>query len=308
MPIFKLVNAEDNIDRAILVPATKTNLELEKHLESWLERSPSAVAQEQLIIIGRQANASTVECGMLFPDLLGLDKDGNLVIIELKKGRTSREVVAQLLEYAAWANDLSNDKIYEIADNYMNRNLGEARLERLFLDTFETDEFPTLNQRLRLFVAAEDISPSISKVSRFLRQVYGVDINCVQFHIFQTESGEILVNSEHIVGLEDLVSRTPDPALTRWTGPKTVKQIVWECVKEFTKGETSKTFTPKDIIDLIHKTIPEIKRSTIRCQIISDSVNHPSRHHYPSGVDRYLRLDKGEYRLYDPGNDENELQ
>jgi hypothetical protein len=32
MPIFKLANVEDNIDRSILIPATKTNLELEKHL------------------------------------------------------------------------------------------------------------------------------------------------------------------------------------------------------------------------------------------------------------------------------------
>jgi hypothetical protein len=32
MPIFKLANVEDNIDRAILIPATKTNLELEKYL------------------------------------------------------------------------------------------------------------------------------------------------------------------------------------------------------------------------------------------------------------------------------------
>ncbi len=35
-----------------------------------------------------------------FSDLLGLDKDGNIVIVELKRGKTPREVVAQLLEYA----------------------------------------------------------------------------------------------------------------------------------------------------------------------------------------------------------------
>ena len=77
-----------------------------------------AIAQEPLLLIGRQTSAIQEEYGTIFPDLLGLDKDGNLVIIELKKGRTPREVIAQLLEYAAWANDLSDEKIYDIALNY----------------------------------------------------------------------------------------------------------------------------------------------------------------------------------------------
>lgn len=199
MPIFKLKKNNDSIENAVLVPASKTNLELEKHLEGWLENSPWAIAQEPLLIIGRQTTAMTDEYGAIFPDLLGIDKDGNLVIIELKKGRTPREVIAQLLEYAAWANDLSDEKIHEIATSYsMSINI-EKDVEELFLETFEIDEIPSLNQRLRLFVAAEEITPSVSKVCRFLRQVHGVDVNCIQFNIFQTESGEILVNSESFV-------------------------------------------------------------------------------------------------------------
>ena len=118
MPIFKLKKEKNSIENAILIPAKKTSLELEKHLESWLENSPWAVAQEPLLIIGRQTSAFQEEYGTIFPDLLGIDKEGNLVIIELKKGRTPREVIAQLLEYAAWANDLSDEKIHEIATSY----------------------------------------------------------------------------------------------------------------------------------------------------------------------------------------------
>jgi hypothetical protein len=62
-------------------------------------------------------------------------------------------------------------------------------------------------------------------------------------------------------------------------------------------------FTLKDIIEIIHKSQPEIKKSTIGLQIISDSVNHPSRHHYPGGKDRYWRIEKGKYRLFNPIDD-----
>lgn len=226
MPIFKLKKEKNSIENAVLIPAKKTSLELERHLESWLENSPWAVAQEPLLIIGRQTSAFQEEYGTIFPDLLGLDKEGNLVIIELKKGRTPREVIAQLLEYAAWANDLSDEKIHEIATSYFKIINSEKEIEELFLETFEMDEIPSLNQRLRLFVAAEEISPPVAKVCRFLRQVHGVDVNCIQFSIFQTESGEVLVSSEAFVGLEDVVAPKKTVISQRWAGEKPVKQVV----------------------------------------------------------------------------------
>jgi hypothetical protein len=302
MPIFKLKNENNNIEKAILIPAAKTTLELEKHLECWLENSPWAIAQEPLLIIGRQTSAFQEEYGTVFPDLLGIDKDGNIVIIELKKGRTPREVVAQLLEYAAWANDLSDDKISDIFLNYVKSSQNDKNLEDSFIETFETDEFPSLNQRLRLFIAAEEISPSVSKVCRFLRQVHGVDITCTQFSVFQTESGEILVSTEAFVGLEDVV--TPKKAVAqRWGGEISAKQVVRSSVEAFVKGDKSKTFSPKDISQTILVKYPDFNKNTVGCQIMSDCVNHTSRHHYPGGEDLYWWVEKGKYRLYDSAND-----
>jgi len=303
MPIFKLKQEKGDIEKAILVPASKTGIPLEKHLEGWIENSPWAIAQEPLLIIGRQTTAIMEEYGIIFPDLLGIDKEGNLAIIELKKGRTPREVVAQLLEYAAWGNDLSDEKIHDIATHYMKSINSEKDMEMLFLETFEADEMPSLNQRLRLFIAAEEISPSVAKVCRFLRQVHGVDVNCIQFNIFQTESGEILVSSESFVGLEDVVAPKKAVASERWAGEKPVKQVVWEGVQEFTEGDPKTTFSPKEIAQIILKKYPTFNKSTVGCQIISDSINHTSRHHYSGGEDRYWWIGKGKYKLFEPGTD-----
>jgi len=70
MPIFKLKKRNDDIENGVLIPAEKTSIELEKHLESWLENSPWAIAQEPLLIIGRQTSASQEESETIFPDLL----------------------------------------------------------------------------------------------------------------------------------------------------------------------------------------------------------------------------------------------
>lgn len=302
MAIFKLKKENNNIEQAVLVPAEKTSLELEAHLECWLENSPWAIAQEPLLVIGRQTSAFQEEYGTIFPDLLGLDKEGNIVIIELKKGRTPREVIAQLLEYAAWANDLSDDKIHDIAKSYFKAQANEKILEEKFIETFAIEEFPSLNQRLRLFVAAEEIIPSVAKVCRFLRQVHGFDVTCTQFSIFQTEAGEVLVSSEAIVGLEDVVA-PKKTFLQRWVGDKPAKQVIRENVAEFIAGDKSKIFSPKDICQIIHQKYPTFNKNTISCQIMSDSINHTSRHHYPGGEDLYWWLEKGKYRLYDPSKD-----
>ncbi len=52
MPIFKLKQDDGKVENAVLVPASKTSIGLEKHLEGWIENSPWAIAQEPLLIRG----------------------------------------------------------------------------------------------------------------------------------------------------------------------------------------------------------------------------------------------------------------
>ncbi|MGM0670419.1 MAG: DUF7669 domain-containing protein, partial [Gemmatimonadota bacterium] len=295
MPIFKLDKTGPDLSSATLVEASKTNLDLEKHLECWLERSPWAIAQEPIIWIGRQTTA-LVEDTHIFPDLLGMDREGNLVIIELKKGRAPREVVAQLLEYAAWASDLSDDMIHEFAFAYFTKSAETKNKELVgvFLDTFEADDLPSLNQRQRLYVVAEDIPLGVARVCRFLRMSHGIDINCIAFSVYQTESGEMLVSSEYVVGREDVSA--PKSISKRWSGAKPVRQVVWEAVQEVTSGDKGYIFSPKEITKAVLKKYPDFNKSTVGCQIISDCVGHTSRHHYPGGEDRYWWVDKGKYR------------
>lgn len=197
---------------------------------------------------------------------------------------------------------MSDEQINDIANSYLKSIGNENKTEKAFMETFETDDFPVLNQRLRLFIAAEEITPSVSKVSRFLRQVHGIDVTCVRFSIFQTESGEVLVNSEAIVGFEDIVN--PKKIVSqRWDGDKPVKEIIREKVREFTAGDKKKIFSPKDICQLILQQYPTFNKNTVSCRIMSDSVNHTSRHHYPGGQDLYWWLEKGKYRLYDEEKD-----
>lgn len=311
MPIFRLEG--DDISNAELVIAQETDLELESHLEDWLENSPPALAQEPILWIGRQTGAA-VEESTIFPDLLGLDSNGDLVIVELKRDEAPPKVVAQLLEYAAWANELSEQQIQDIAEKYLatRDEFKETHFHDAIRDVFDipdTDEIPPLNRNLRLYIVAGSIPARIAHVCRFLRTSHGMDINCVDVSTFKTEDGERLVSLDKTVGDEDIsnskTNRRGISQTSRWSGNKPVKQVVWEAVQELMQGN-KESFAPKEVKPLILKSYPNFNMNNLGAEICADTVNNPKRDQYSANEDRYWRIKRGEYRLYDPEKDKIE--
>ena len=309
MAIFRLKVEDDNLRNAELVIAKETNIELESHLESWLENSPWALFEgEPILWIGRQTSAN-VEERTIFPDLLGVNSEGNLVIVELKRSKAPRDVVAQLLEYAAWAKELSDEQIQRIAATYFQTVKKDTTLQDAFSEVFE-DEMPALNRRLRLFVIAEEIPGSVLRVCRFLRTSHGMDISCLAVSTFQTESGDVLVNTAAKVGEEAAVGpkteRQSASQISRWPGDKPVRDVVFEAVQELTGKNTNIKFSPKQVSALILQKYPDFKVSNVGAELTAGSPNHSSYHHHSGNHKYYWWVNSGTYRLYNPEKDKVE--
>lgn len=155
----------------------QSRLDMESRIEGWLEQDISIISDD-LLVIGRQV--ATDFGGAI--DLLCLDRDGNVVVIELKRDRTPREVTAQILDYAAWAKDLSNDRITEVA----NRYLGErGPLEDAFRRRFQAELPEVLNERHKMLIVASEYDASSERIIGYLSETYGVAINAVAFQYFR---------------------------------------------------------------------------------------------------------------------------
>ena len=92
-----------------------TAIDTERRLEDILAKDISILNRE-LLLIGRQVPTSYGK----FIDLLAIDGVGNLVVIELKRNRTPRDVIAQLLDYGSWVRDLEDDDVASIFDDNLN--------------------------------------------------------------------------------------------------------------------------------------------------------------------------------------------
>src|SRR5512144_3151419 len=83
-------------------PLEVSSLAKEQLLEDMIVATPRMLSDEWMLI-GRQED--TGFGGRI--DLLAIAPDGSLVLIELKRDRTPREVVAQALDYAVWVDALT---------------------------------------------------------------------------------------------------------------------------------------------------------------------------------------------------------
>lgn len=170
-----------------LVEIPKAKLDFENRLEDWLEQDITVISTD-LLVIGRQV---PTDFGG-FVDLLCLDRSGDVVIVELKRNQTPREVTAQVLDYASWVQDLSPDRLVEIADNYF-RNKSAVNLEQAYINKFGS-ELPeeNLNMNHQMLVVASQIDASSERIIQYLSNRYGVSLNAVTFQHFQTEDNELL--------------------------------------------------------------------------------------------------------------------
>jgi hypothetical protein len=164
------------------VPRDKIGLE--ERLEDWLEQDISIISDD-LLVIGRQVRTTFEK----YIDLLCIKRNGDVVMVELKKDKAPREVIAQVLEYASWVDDLSYEDISDIADNYLKEK--SLTLEEAFEKKFGEPLPDVLNESHEMLIVATDLDDQSERVIRYLSQ-YGIRINAVTFNYFKKDDHEFI--------------------------------------------------------------------------------------------------------------------
>ena len=174
------------IEGAKTTPVTASALANEETLEAILEADPSILGLDVLLVIGRQVITSF---GKRI-DLLCIDSEGTLYVIEVKKARTPREVVAQALDYGFWIDQVSVD---EIGDLYAKHHDGESFADG-FRQRFDDDPPEELSGEHQLVIVASSLDPSTDRIVRYVR-ARGVPIYVVFFQYFRDGEHEFLART-----------------------------------------------------------------------------------------------------------------
>jgi hypothetical protein len=173
------------IDEGV-VPVPSSSLDNEAKLEDILEEDLSILGLDVLLLVGRQVITAL---GKRI-DLLGMDVNGDLYAVELKRGRTPREVVAQTIDYGYWLRDLETDAVLEVFDKHNT----SGSFDGAFRERFDQDPPEDLNENHQLIIVASELDASTERIVSYVSD-YGVPVNVVFFQHFKDGNREYLARS-----------------------------------------------------------------------------------------------------------------
>jgi len=164
-------------------PLSEARLPSERVLEDMIVAAPRILSDEWMLI-GRQER--TGSAGII--DLLGVAPDGTLVLIELKRDRTPREVVAQAIDYAVWVEGLEAQDIAAIYGRFApGRDLAADFLAR-FGQPLDED---TLNDSHQIVIVATHLDDSSERIVAYLNK-RDIAINVLCFQVFTLGDQQLL--------------------------------------------------------------------------------------------------------------------
>lgn len=148
------------------------------HLQSYLRDKIEIISPDTLII---SEEFSQWDDSKRRIDLLGIDKQANLVVIELKRNDSGDHMELQALRYASMVSAMTFENCVSIYQAYIERRRLDLDAERellLFLD-WEAPVQEDFAKDVRLVLASADFSKELTSSVLWLRKKK-IDIFCVR--------------------------------------------------------------------------------------------------------------------------------
>jgi hypothetical protein len=199
MPIYEFVANSIN-----LLPETtfgSAGVHERRDLQRLLREHIDVIAPDTLVI---DEEFGDWEDARRRIDLLAIDKNGDLVVIELKRTEDGGHMELQSIRYAAMVSKLTFERATDIFAKYLKkigRNDKDARavlLEFLEWDEPDDDHFA---QDTRIVLASAEFSQELTSSVLWLAD-HGIDIRCVRLKPYSLD-GRLLVDVQQIIPLPE---------------------------------------------------------------------------------------------------------
>jgi hypothetical protein len=237
-----------DIENKNLIELSKTNfsqLNLKERydIEEWIEKSPTILGEE-LLIINKEL---TLPSGIRL-DLLAIDKKANLVVIELKRDDSGRNLEWQSIKYVSYCSNFLVEDIFKCYAEYLGSDEDEAQLN---IEEFIDEEMDKLNENQRIILVSKEFHSDVVSAVLWLRD-YKIDIECVRLIPYLDQDEELFITTDMII---------PLPEAKDYIEKKEIKQ------KESRSHESSysleKTdYGPEEFDKLEERVIKTLKRKS----------------------------------------------
>lgn len=174
-----------------------------QHLQSTLKHQIDVIAPNCLVISEEFSEWSGSQRRI---DLLAIDKEGNLVVIELKRTETGEHMELQALRYAAMVSTLTFSRAVEIYQKYLvsinsEDNAEGKLLEFLGWEEPQEDDFAL---DVRIVLVSSNFSKELTTSVMWLNE-RNLNIRCVRLIPYRHQN-QVLVDVQQIIPLPEAES------------------------------------------------------------------------------------------------------
>ncbi len=169
-------------------------------LQQFLKRQIDIIAPNTLVIA---EEFSQFEDTRRRIDLLGVDKDANLVVVELKRTKDGGRMELQAIRYAAMVSNMTFEQALDVYKQYiedekLDEDAEESLLDFLDWEAPKDDEF---NQNVKIILASEEFSKELTASVLWLNE-RELDINCFRMQPYKLND-ELLLDVQKIIPLPE---------------------------------------------------------------------------------------------------------
>lgn len=157
------------------------------------------ILEKGLMVISREYNKWAGSQKAI--DILAIDQDGNLVVIELKRGTNDSTPDLQAIRYAGMVSVMSREDIVMTYKEYAKLETeGEAEaIISAFLGG-EIEEH-SLGEKVRIFIVAQEFTDEVVATVLWLN-AQGLDISCYTLSPYKHD-GDLLLFSQRLIPLRE---------------------------------------------------------------------------------------------------------
>lgn len=170
------------------------NLKERFDIQEWISGTPKILGEELLII----AKELVLPSGKRL-DLMAIDKQGSLVVIELKRDDSGSDVEWQAIKYASYCSSFTQGDLFKTYAEYLSSNDDDAQVK---IEEFIDTELEELNQKQRIILVSKEFNSEVISAVLWLRD-FEVDITCVRLTPHRDDKENLFINSDIIIPLPE---------------------------------------------------------------------------------------------------------
>lgn len=250
------------------------------HLEEWIIEHPEVIDPTMMIVTTQFDNwASEAGSSLERLDILGLSASGELVVVELKRGK-DKTVHLQALTYAALVASFTLDVLAQAHAAWYNKRFqpteeltdvqAKEKLEN-FVETGDDGE-ELVFALPRIMLVAPEFPATVLTTVQWLSEVSpDVTVECHQYELFDVSSGndssDVVISFNRIFPVEDierirLRAQSPRVSVAKEQRSRQPRAVIRIAEKNLIPEGSPIEFDPstrvnKESVNIVHKWLAE---------------------------------------------------